>query len=236
MRPLLVTLILLTARPAAASRIMFDFEGLTTATAFPLNQHSGFYWNALQARRDLPPFAGGYAVAPPAQSGYYDATFNEPGDRSVGLVAVTVASHTEWTAELRGSRRGGEEFTVAIPVTRQPVRHTLGLTDVRLFYFADPLDPAGFSARSVWFDDLELTIAGDVNGDALIDLVDLNAVRNQFGEPGTADLNGDGLVGLADLNEVRNSFAGQDAVPVPEPPAGLLALAALAMIALTRVR
>lgn len=76
------------------------------------------------------------------------------------------------------------------------------------------------------------SIPGDTDGDQDIDLSDLNAVRNHFGESGVGraegDLTGDGSVGLDDLNEVRNRFGSsapytlgpEYAVrqsPVPEP-------------------
>lgn len=73
--------------------------------------------------------------------------------------------------------------------------------------------------------------AGDANGDCRVDLEDLNAVRNTFGERGlglAGDANIDGVVDLSDLNDVRNHF-GESSQPVPEQ--GTLALMATAMIA-----
>jgi hypothetical protein len=52
-------------------------------------------------------------------------------------------------------------------------------------------------------------VAGDANGDGIVNLDDLNAVRNNFGASGAnvaGDTNGDGLVNLDDLNAVRNNF------------------------------
>jgi hypothetical protein len=52
-------------------------------------------------------------------------------------------------------------------------------------------------------------VAGDANGDGIVNLADLNAVRNNFGASGanvSGDTNGDGLVNLNDLNAVRNNF------------------------------
>ncbi len=72
---------------------------------------------------------------------------------------------------------------------------------------------------------------GDTNGDCRVDLEDLNAVRNTFGERGlglVGDANIDGVVDLSDLNDVRNHF-GESSQPVPEP--GTLALLAIATIA-----
>ncbi len=77
---------------------------------------------------------------------------------------------------------------------------------------------------------------GDTNFDGVVDLVDLNNVRNNFGKAGPSvlgDTNGDGRVNLQDLNDVRNNFGGEG-VPAPEP--GTLGLAALAFISLVFAR
>jgi len=84
---------------------------------------------------------------------------------------------------------------------------------------------------------------GDTNGDRLVDIDDVNAVRNHFGATGADDgtLAGDaypwdGLVNIDDLNAVRNNFGtGTAAVPEPEPGAGLLIFGAMAFL-LTRRR
>jgi cytochrome c len=49
-------------------------------------------------------------------------------------------------------------------------------------------------------------LPGDTNGDNIVDLEDLNNVRNNFGGTGLGDTNGDGDVDLDDLNAVRNNF------------------------------
>jgi protocadherin Fat 4 len=54
---------------------------------------------------------------------------------------------------------------------------------------------------------------GDTNGDEVVDLVDLNNVRNNFGATGEdvlGDTNGDGVVDLDDLNAVRNNFGATE--------------------------
>ncbi len=64
----------------------------------------------------------------------------------------------------------------------------------------------------------ELALAGDTNGDGIVDLEDLNNVRNNFGGSGLGDTDGDDDVDLDDLNNVRNNFgstAGAQAVPEP---------------------
>lgn len=60
-------------------------------------------------------------------------------------------------------------------------------------------------------------VLGDTNADNLVDLVDLNNVRNNFGSAGLGDTDGDGDVDLTDLNNVRNNFgSGGGAGFIPE--------------------
>ncbi len=61
-------------------------------------------------------------------------------------------------------------------------------------------------------------VLGDTNFDGLVDLADLNNVRNHFGEMGNVlgDADGNGVVDLADLNAVRNNFGA--GAPSPAPP------------------
>lgn len=52
-------------------------------------------------------------------------------------------------------------------------------------------------------------LAGDTNDDGVVDILDLNNVRNTFGardEGALGDTNGDSIVDIADLNNVRNNF------------------------------
>lgn len=75
------------------------------------------------------------------------------------------------------------------------------------------------------------SLPGDTNSDGVVDLVDLNNVRNNFGAAGTpilGDTNGDDVVDLVDLNAVRNNFgASAGAKAVPEPATALLAACGL---------
>jgi hypothetical protein len=79
---------------------------------------------------------------------------------------------------------------------------------------------------------------GDTNGDGNVDLVDLNNVRNHFGESGspvagdTAPF--DGSVDLIDLNNVRNHFGASASRNAPEPSTVVLVSVALACIVATR--
>jgi len=79
-------------------------------------------------------------------------------------------------------------------------------------------------------DDLTFTIInqdGDANDDGVVDLSDLNGVRNEFGalEPGY-DANDDGVSDVGDLNSVRNNFG--ISTQVPEPSSIVIALVAIA--------
>lgn len=75
--------------------------------------------------------------------------------------------------------------------------------------------------------------------DGVVDLTDLNAVRNNFGASGEGipgdTYPQDGIVDLTDLNAVRNNFgATQGTLSVPEPQAILLAACGVAVLALAR--
>lgn len=59
-------------------------------------------------------------------------------------------------------------------------------------------------------------LSGDSNFDGVVDLVDLNNVRNNFGGAGLGDANGDGFVDLEDLNAVRNNFGAGSGSPQRE--------------------
>ncbi len=62
-------------------------------------------------------------------------------------------------------------------------------------------------------------LPGDTNADRVVDMTDLNNVRNNLGGHGLGDVSPfDGDVDLDDLNAVRNNFgAVADGEPVPEP-------------------
>jgi hypothetical protein len=81
-------------------------------------------------------------------------------------------------------------------------------------------------------------IPGDSNRDGIVDLSDLNNVRNNFGATGApGSVRGDvfpfdGIVDLEDLNAVRNNLGTDN--PVPEPPSLLLLAAGAAGLAALR--
>lgn len=78
---------------------------------------------------------------------------------------------------------------------------------------------------------------GDTNGDGIVDLDDLNNVRNHFGESG-AGVVGDtspfnGTVDLDDLNNVRNNFGTVTPAGVPEPSSGVVLLVGAVAVLMT---
>lgn len=88
---------------------------------------------------------------------------------------------------------------------------------------------------------------GDTNGDGLVDLEDLNNVRNNFGAIGPDDgtLTGDtfpfnGAVDLDDLNNVRNHFGEENMVQspasVPEPSTLVVAMLSIGVGMVARFR
>ncbi len=96
-------------------------------------------------------------------------------------------------------------------------------------------DPPSVRA-TIRFDEILLSlpdaeVEGDTNGDGVVDLDDLNNVRNHFGESGDGVLGDthprDGVVSLDDLNRVRNNFGAGNSQTAPEPAALWLAMAAV---------
>jgi len=64
----------------------------------------------------------------------------------------------------------------------------------------------GTTGRKLW---KLAPMPGDTNFDCVVDVTDLNNVRNNFGRAGNTfpgDTNGDGVVNIDDLNAVRNNF------------------------------
>jgi hypothetical protein len=83
-------------------------------------------------------------------------------------------------------------------------------------------------------------IPGDTNGDQIVNVNDLNNVRNNFDGTGLGDANADGVVDIEDLNLVRNNFGtGPFFTLGPEyevpRPAAVPEPSTLALIALSTV-
>jgi hypothetical protein len=119
-------------------------------------------------------------------------------------------------------------MTTASEITYEGYRFTAGGTDVS---FPTQTFGTPFFGPNLLFNALEAAAPGDTNGDGLVNLEDLNNVRNQFGATGTPVLGDtapfDGVVDLEDLNAVRNNFGAGPSASVPEPATGLLAIAFL---------
>jgi len=80
-----------------------------------------------------------------------------------------------------------------------------------------------------------LSYEGDVNGDDVVDIFDLNLISAHWGDTGGAsDANGDGIVDIFDVNVVSSDWThtqGSVATLVPEPTGLMLVVLALATVA-----
>lgn len=133
----------------------------------------------------------------------------------VGVVGLTSQAYAtwNWAQSLEGSHR-----TFQFIRTEGPSFRSLG--DGRALILSDSTTPE--------------PVPGDTNGDRIVDLEDLNNVRNHFGESGAGvvgdTLPFDGMVDLEDLNAVRNHFGDVAPSTVPEPNAiTLFAMTAVAL-------
>ena len=73
---------------------------------------------------------------------------------------------------------------------------------------------------TVWYDDT--VVAADVNGDGVVNILDLVSVAAQFGKQGqnlAEDVNGDGTVNILDLLWVAGIFSDTAAAPAAQPQA-----------------
>jgi len=136
-------------------------------------------------------------------------------------------------------------FTEPTPFPAGDFNHDrqVNALDIDLLYAefgGTALDPFDLNAdgsidvrdAAYWVRDIVETEYGDVNLDGAVDIMDLNAVRNQFGAAGgwaIGDSDGSGHVDVADLNAVRNAFGFSRGQAVPEPDAWTIALLALAV-------
>ncbi|MEM7682152.1 MAG: family 16 glycosylhydrolase [Planctomycetota bacterium] len=82
-------------------------------------------------------------------------------------------------------------------------------------------DQPGFEGGAVYIDDVRLFLVGDTNGDGAVDLLDFDALSQNFGGLGTlggGDFNEDGVVDLLDFDLLSGNFGvGSPATLVPEP-------------------
>ncbi len=107
---------------------------------------------------------------------------------------------------------------------------------------------AGIDTGLTWIDGFFVAnpiIPGDVNGDLMVDIFDINFVSANWGGMGPdGDANGDHVVNIFDINlisahwgEMGGSASTASAVAVPEPATiGMMLLAGIAMLASRRRR
>lgn len=76
-------------------------------------------------------------------------------------------------------------------------------------------------------------VFGDTTGDGIVELADVNAVRNNFGNWGEGDATLDGRIDLDDLNAVRNSLRSGSSRALPEPSSIGLCVVAVFLYAIT---
>jgi len=164
-----------------------------------------------------------------------------------GMLILSVASHDPTVAEGNVAARtflsyeydgldSGDfivqsRLDVAIEGGTSIFGDLLELTDTD-FYFAwvDFANPLSFDEAP--------GVLGDTNDDGVVDITDLNNVRNNFGGTGLGDTDGNGGVDIVDLNNVRNNFGAGEPIAsaVPEPATWVLALAGIAAAGLWRRR
>jgi hypothetical protein len=76
---------------------------------------------------------------------------------------------------------------------------------------------------------------GDVNGDGVVDIFDVNLVSAHWGETGPiGDANGDMMVDIFDVNLISANWSAGGAAAVPEPGSLVLLLAGAAMVGCLR--
>lgn len=122
-------------------------------------------------------------------------------------------------------------------------------TDIRFGAASDPIHdsatnrnpfvPGPLETPDATFN-LSPLIPGDVNGDGVVDLLDLDIIGFNFGlMPATrceGDLNGDGKVDLLDLDILGSTFGNSGSLSVPEPAALPLAVLLVGALAATAGR
>jgi hypothetical protein len=99
--------------------------------------------------------------------------------------------------------------------------HQAGPTDGDLSFDLELVGHVVSAPTTVSIDVLP-PIFGDVNFDGVVDLTDLNLVRNNFGGDASeflGDADGDGQIGLSDLNAVRNNFGDDISSPAAQTAA-----------------
>lgn len=192
---------------------------------FDRERSSAFSWRAAEGIR---PIGGGFSEAY-AVSADGSVIVGREGPRSSETVAfMSISPGSNWNikevARCQGANVQGWYLKEATGVSAD------GLTIV-----GNGTHPEGIGMG--WVARLDPVLKhGDTNGDGVVDLVDLNNVRNNFGENAPAifgDTDSNCEVGLEDLNDVRNNFGGTviGVQAVPEPASLLLLVASLLICA-----
>ncbi|MCY2927877.1 MAG: Ig-like domain-containing protein, partial [Planctomycetota bacterium] len=161
-----------------------------------------------------------------------------PGDSPAGAAdAYTAeADHTltvPYTAGVLVNDTDSDGNSLSAAVATGPAHGTLSLQGNGAFTYTPAPGYVGLDSFTYTLDDghglsqtgtanLTVAIAGDVNLDGQVGLLDYNVIKANFGLIGgdwqAGDLNGDGQVGLLDFNIVKAHF-GNIAPPVPLTPA-----------------
>ena len=132
---------------------------------------------------------------------FYDAPLGRPvgGDPTKGQFYVNSAGEAidglfirEFTQGWAVYNRSGNSQEISLPIQTTGVAS--GITSFK--HTVPDLDGEMF---------LKTEVTADVNGDGVVNILDLVAVANAFGEA-EPDLNGDGIVNILDLVIVANAF------------------------------
>jgi hypothetical protein len=73
-------------------------------------------------------------------------------------------------------------------------------------FITSPLQATAATSNSITLSWNQAFTPGDTNGDGLINIVDYNNVKNNFGSSGLGDTNYDGVINIVDYNNVKNNF------------------------------
>ena len=102
-------------------------------------------------------------------------------------------------------------FEVLTAAPAMPTLSDVKLTDSNADFLAVQIEPGEVTNSP--------QLAGDVNGDGVVDLLDMTAAAVRLGQTGenTADMNGDGVVDIADLVLIAAAIEDAAAAPSPHP-------------------
>jgi uncharacterized membrane protein len=200
---------------------------VVAGTRFTDSGVEAYRWTMDTGMQGLGDFAGGP---------FYSSVSGVSGDGSVivGHASVTNESDTAFIWDVNHGMRDFQKMLVndyELDLTGWRLNVANVSADGRTFV-GNGLNPDGQFEAWIARISLSSLLPGDTNDDGIVDLNDLNNVRNNFGLSGDnvpGDTNGDGVIDLRDLNAVRNNF-GRGGSPVPEPSSLALAFSAALLI------